>query len=96
MRALILDGPHDGELTDCDRPILEFIAPTPAKEIPRYKGEPVLVEPVPLKILTYQRVTFYDGDNYVKLYVPREWAYKGLQGRVLRYFLRKAFKGAAK
>lgn len=97
MKALILTGPHDGELTDHDRPILEIIDPASEEEIPAYTGEPTLVvEPAELKILTYKRVIFSDGEKYVSLFVPNEWPITGMQGMVLNHLIRRAFKDAEK
>ena len=97
MKALILTGPHDGELTDHDLPILEIIDPGPKEAIPAYHPyEPVLVEPMELKILTYKRVIFSDGEKYVSLFVPNEWPITGMQGMVLNHLIRRAFKDAEK
>lgn len=95
MTALILTGPRDGELIDCNRPFLEMEAPpTPEEAILAFAHLTACTEPLSRKKLTFRRVTFYDGHQYVLLYVPLEWPSFGmkLENKVLGHLLRGKFR----
>ena len=83
MKALILTGPRDGELTDWTHQQLDMVGPI--DEVGEY-----------IPILHFKRVTFCDGEKYVSIFVPNEWPITGMQGMVLNHLIRRAFKDAEK
>ena len=61
MTALILTGPRDGELIDCNRPFLEMEAPpTPEEAILAFAHLTACTEPLSRKKLTFSFVENVD------------------------------------